>query len=151
MTEPDHPRSRQSHAMRATTLDDWGKLVLRITVAGLLLFHGLAKVTGGVGWMAQPLGAVGLPAFVAYGVYVGEVVAPLLAVVGKFTRIAGALIAINMFAAIMLVRRDELFTIQEQGGGLATELELAFLFGGVALALLGSGRYALSRGQGRWD
>ncbi|HEX6307520.1 MAG TPA: DoxX family protein [Longimicrobiales bacterium] len=134
-----------------TDLQDFGKLVLRLTVGGLLLFHGIAKVTGGVDWIAGPLGAVGLPAFIAYGSYAGEVLAPILAILGKFTRIAGVLIAINMFAAIMLVRRDEMLTVQEQGGGLAIELELLFLLGGVALALLGSGRYALSRGQGRWD
>ena len=136
---------------RTAALDDWGKLILRLTVGGLLLFHGIAKLTGGVDWMAQPLAAVGLPAFLAYGAYVGEIVAPVLAVIGKFTRIAGALIAIDLLVAILLVRRDQMFAIQEQGGALAIELELLFLLGGVALALLGSGRYALSRGQGRWD
>ena len=136
---------------RRTALEDWGKLLLRLAVAGLLLLHGIAKVQGGVGWIAAPLAAVGLPAFLAYGAFVGEVLAPVLALIGKFTRIAGVLIAINMLTAILLVLRDQVFEWKEQGGGLAIELELLFLLGGLAIALLGSGRLALSRGQGRWD
>ena len=131
--------------------DDWGKLVLRLAIGGLLLFHGISKATNGVGWMAGPLSAVGLPAFVGYGVYVGEIIAPILAIVGKFSRIAGLVIAFNMLMAIVLVLRSRVFSINPQGGGWAIELEMLFLLGGVAIALLGSGRYALSRGQGRWD
>lgn len=136
---------------RRSALEDWGKLLLRVTIAGLLLLHGISKIGGGVGWMAGPLGAVGLPAVVAYGVYVGEVIAPLFALAGKFTRLAGLVIAFNMLVAILLVQRDKMFMISEQGGGLAIELDLLFLFGGLAIALLGSGRYALSRGEGRFD
>ena len=131
--------------------DDWGKLVLRLAVGGLLLFHGISKATNGIGWMAGPLSAVGLPAFVGYGAYVGEIVAPILAVVGKFSRIAGLVIAFNMLMAIVLVLRNRVFSINPQGGGWAIELEMLFLLGGVAIALLGSGRYALSKGRGRWD
>ena len=131
--------------------DDWGKLLLRLAIGGLLLFHGISKATTGIGWMAGPLSAVGLPAFVGYGVYVGEIVAPILAIVGKFSRLAGVIIAFNMLTAIILVLRERIFSINPQGGGWAIELEMLFLLGGVAIALLGSGRYALSRGQGRWD
>lgn len=131
--------------------DDWGKLLLRLTIGGLLLFHGIFKVTTGVGWMAGPLGAVGLPAFVGYGAYVGEVVAPILAIIGKFSRIAGLVMAFNMLIAIVLVQSDQIFAIKPQGGGWGIELEMLFLLGGIAISLLGSGRYALSRGEGRWD
>jgi putative oxidoreductase len=131
--------------------DDWGKLLLRLTVGVLLLFHGVAKLTGGIGWMAGPLSAIGLPAFVGYGVFIGEVVAPILAIVGKFSRIAGLVIAFNMLAATLLVRRDAIFSRNPQGGGWAIELEMLFLLGGLAIFLLGSGRYAVSKGRGRWD
>lgn len=140
-----------THATSRREWEDWGKLLLRLTVGGLLLLHGIAKVTDGVDWMAEPLSAVGLPAFIAYGAYVGEVAAPILAIIGKFARLAGLVIAFNMLMAIVLVLRDQAFSIKEQGGGLAIELELLFLLGGVAIFLLGSGRYALSKGQGRWD
>lgn len=130
--------------------DDIGKLTLRLAVS-LLLLHGFAKVTGGIGWMAGALGAIGLPAFIGYGVYVGEIVAPLLILAGKFTRPAGLVVAFNMFMAVIVARRDAMFALNERGGGWAIELEMLFLLGGVALWFLGSGRYALSRGTGRWD
>lgn len=133
------------------SLDDWGKLLLRVTVACLLLFHGIFKVRNGIAWMEGPLSAVGLPAFVAYGVYVGEIVAPIFVIVGKYTRLAGLVIAFDLLMAILLVQRQRIFSVNPQGGGLAIELELFFLMGGLAIALLGSGRYALSRGNGRWN
>jgi putative oxidoreductase len=89
------------------------------------------------------LSQMGLPGFLAYGAYVGEVVAPLLVLVGVFTRPAALVIALHMAAAMLLARRDAIFTINPQSGGMATEVELLFLFGAVAIALLGSGRYAL--------
>jgi hypothetical protein len=58
--------------------DDAGKLVLRLAVAGIILFHGLFKLTHGVEWIRQPLGDLGLPGILAYGAYLGEVVAPVL-------------------------------------------------------------------------
>ena len=130
--------------------NDWGRLVLRLGVGVLLLLHGIFKLRNGIGWMAGPLSSVGLPAFVGYGVYVGEVVAPLFVIVGKFARLAGLVIAFNLLMAIVLVLRDKLFSLN-QGGGWAVELEMFFVFAGVAIFLLGSGRYSLSRGQGRWD
>lgn len=130
--------------------NDSGKLVLRLTIGVLLLLHGIAKLKGGIGWMAGPLGAFGLPAFLGYGVYIGEVVAPLMLIAGKWTRLAGLVVAINMLGAIILVQRDKVAALN-QGGGWAIELEMLFLLGGVALFLLGAGRYSVSRGIGRWD
>lgn len=54
---------------------DAGKLALRLTFGGLMLFHGVAKIQHGVGWIAGALQEQGLPAFIAYGVYVGEILA----------------------------------------------------------------------------
>lgn len=133
-----------------TSREDAGKLVLRLTIAVLLLLHGIAKLKGGIGWMGGALGSLGLPAFIGYGVYVGEIVAPLLLIVGKFTRIAGLIVAFNMLMAIIIALRDKIFTLN-QGGGWAIELEMLFMLGGVVIFLLGSGRYALSKGVGRWD
>jgi putative oxidoreductase len=130
--------------------DDWGKLLLRLAVAGLLIFHGIAKLKNGIGWMAGPLSGLGLPAFVGYGVYVGEVIAPIFVILGKWARIAGLVIAFNMMGAIVIALRDKMFTLN-MGGGWAIELELLFLFGGITIFLLGSGKYSVSRGNGPWD
>ena len=124
---------------------DAGLLLLRFGVGALLLFHGVYKITHGVAWIAGPLGAVGLPPWVAYGVYIGEVVAPVLLILGLWTRLARLVIAFDMFMAIFLARRADIGKISEMGGGLAIELELLFLVGGLTLALTGGGRYGLSR------
>jgi putative oxidoreductase len=54
----------------------FGKLLLRLAVGGLMLFHGLHKLFGGVGFISGMLVEKGLPGFIAYGVLIGEVVAP---------------------------------------------------------------------------
>ena len=137
-------------AVTATRREDGGKLILRLAVGGLLLFHGIAKLKGGIGWMGGMLDGIGLPEFVGYGVYVGEVIAPLFLLAGKFARPAGLIVAFNMLVAVLLGRRDGIAALN-QGGGWAIELELLFLLGGLAIWFLGSGRFAMSRGAGRWD
>jgi len=131
--------------------DDLGKLILRLTVAVLLVFHGIAKLKGGIGWMAGMLAAHHIPVFVGYGVYVAEVVAPILLIVGILTRPAALVIAFDMFMAITLVVGGKTFRPNPQGGGLGGELELFYLLASLAIFFLGSGRYAISKGQGRWD
>ena len=130
--------------------EDWGKLLLRLAIGGLLIFHGIFKMRNGIGWMSGMLAGLGLPAFVGYGVYVGEVIAPLFVLLGKWTRIAGLVLAFNMFSAIMIAQRSKI-PVLSRAGGWAIELEMLFLLGGIAIFLLGSGRYALSKGEGRWD
>jgi len=73
--------------------EDVGKLALRIALGVLILFHGVAKLTGGIDFITDVVVKAGLPSFVAYGVYVGEVVAPLMLIAGWHTRLGAALIA----------------------------------------------------------
>src|SRR5687767_8580314 len=120
-----------------------GKLILRLTLGGLILFHGVAKLMGGVSGLSGAVTGAGLPAFVTYGVYVGEVVAPILVLLGWYSRIGAAVIAINMIFAIALAHRAELFSLGDSGGW-ALELQGMFLFTGLALALIGPGRFSLN-------
>ena len=131
--------------------NDAGKLILRLAVGGLMAFHGLSKLRHGVAWMAGPLSAHHLPSFLAYGVYVAEVVAPILLIIGLFTRLAGTVIAFEMVVAIYLVLGAGAFTLDKQTGALKSELQFLYMLGGLAIALMGSGRYAMSKGKGRWD
>ena len=129
----------------STNRTDGGLLVLRLGLGALILFHGIYKVTHGVAWIAGPLGKVGLPAWLAYGVYVAEVVAPVLVIVGLWARPAALVIAFDMFMAIFLARRGDVAKINPMGGGWAIELELMFLVAALAIALMGSGRYGIGR------
>ncbi|MDD9257112.1 DoxX family protein [Klebsiella variicola] len=111
--------------------DDAGKLLLRLAVGGLMLFHGLHKLLDGVGGISGMLVAKGLPGFIAYGVLVGEVVAPCLLILGVLTRPAALVLAFTMVVAW------------------AIENLVYFFVGALAIALLGAGRYSLA-GQSAW-
>lgn len=136
--------------MSSSTLDNFGKLILRLTLGLLLILHGAAKLSSGIGGIEAMVIARGLPAFLAWGVYVGEVIAPLLLIVGIYTRLGGLLIAINMIVAILLVHMGELFSLTG-GGGWGLELQGMFLFGGLVVACLGAGAYSLGGRGGRWN
>lgn len=55
----------------------------------------------------------------------------------------------DMIAAIVLVLRPRLFTVNQSGGGWGIELEAMILLVAVSVFLLGSGRYRAGRGV--WD
>lgn len=124
-------------------MNDGARLLLRLVLGLLMLLHGIAKLRGGIAPIAGMVTGAGLPAWFAYGVYVGEVVAPLLVVTGWYSRIAAALIAVNMLFAIGLAHRGEIFDLGATGGW-ALELQGLFLAVAVAVALLGPGRYAIN-------
>jgi putative oxidoreductase len=124
--------------------EDIGKLVLRLTLGILILLHGLAKITGGVSGISGMLQGAGLPGPLAYGAYVGEVLAPLLVIIGFYARIGALTIVVHMLFAIGLAHMNDLFALG-RGGGWAIELQAFFLLTAVAVALIGPGRYAVNR------
>lgn len=124
--------------------DDTGKLLLRLMLGGFMLFHGYAKITKGVSGIETSLVTMGLPAWVAYGVYIGEVFAPLLIIVGYYARVGGAIIAINMIFAITLSHSKQLLDLGKSGGW-ALELQGFFLLTGLVILLIGPGRFAINR------
>jgi putative oxidoreductase len=126
------------------TQHELGKLILRVTLGVLILLHGIAKIRNGVGPIEGMVVAHGLPGFLAYGAYVGEVLAPLLVIAGFHARIGAALIAINMLFAIGLAHMAQLGQLGEQGGW-ALELQGMFLAGAIAVMLLGPGRYSVNQ------
>lgn len=128
-----------------TSNPDLGRLILRITLAVVLLFHGIFKLNNGIDWMREPLAAFGLPAFVGYGVFVAELVAPVLLIVGFWTRLAALVIAFNMAMAVILVLRDRVMTINPSGGGWGIELEALIGLTALALFFMGSGKYSVVR------
>jgi len=141
------------HTTTSTTIrstDDAGKLLLRAVLAILLLFHGVSKLSGGIGFITGMLQGLGLPAFLGYGVYIGEVVAPLLILVGLYTRPAALVVAINMVVALLLAHTSQFFTLSDTGGW-ALELQGMYLGGALAVALLGAGRYSLGGINGRFN
>jgi len=124
--------------------DDIGKLILRLTLGILMLLHGIAKLRYGVSGIEGMVTSHGLPGFLAYGVFVGEVIAPLMVIAGWHARTGGLIIAFNMVVAIALAHSTQLFAIGKQGGW-ELELQGFYLFTAIVVALVGPGRFALNR------
>jgi putative oxidoreductase len=129
---------------------DVGRFLLRFTVGALLLVHGVQKLTHGVDGIARGVVLHGLPHFVAYGVYVGEVIAPVLTIVGVFTRPAALVIVFNMLVAIALQHPRDVAHLSRTGGW-AIELPALYLLGAACVALLGAGRFSGAGARGRWN
>jgi putative oxidoreductase len=117
---------------------------LRLTLGVLILFHGVGKLLhpDSLEFIGGRLAGLGLPEALAFGVYLGEVVAPLMIILGIFTRVGGLLIVINMIFAIVLAHTGDLFMLGEHGGW-RLELQGFFLFCALAIMFLGSGRFAV--------
>jgi len=120
-----------------------GKLVLRVVLAVLVLLHGIAKLKSGIGGIVGLVTGAGLPALLAYGVYIGQVIAPLLVLAGWYSRIGALVIAVTMIFAVGLVHGAELMALNRMGGW-ALELQGMYFFTALAIALLGPGRFSLN-------
>ena len=123
--------------------NDVAKLILRLTVGIMMLFHGLDKIINGIGGVKHLTTASGLPEFIAYGVYVGEVVVPILILLGAYARAASAVLALNMLFAIFLAYSNSLFTLGKHGAPVF-ELPFLYLMMSVLIVMFGSGKYALN-------
>lgn len=121
---------------------DIGLLILRLSVATLMLFHGAAKISHGVDGIAKGLVAKGLPEFLVYGVYIGEIIVPFLLIIGLFTRLASVFMAGTMAIAIWVAYSSKLFVLSKFGAPII-ESPLMFLLIAVTLMFTGAGKYSL--------
>ncbi|HKJ71860.1 MAG TPA: DoxX family protein [Gammaproteobacteria bacterium] len=124
--------------MHPSTADNVGKLILRIVLGILILLHGIAKIQGGVGWIVDTVG------FLGYAVYLGEVLAPVLLIIGWHARIGAALVAINMLFAIGIAHTNEIFALTSHGGW-QIELQGMYLFAALALVFTGPGKLGVNQ------
>ena len=127
--------------------EDSAKLILRLTIGVLVLLHGIAKLTNpeALGFIESLLSKKHLPEFLAYGVYIGEIVAPIMLIIGYRVRCAAGLIAFTLAMAIFLAHLSDIFSLAKMGGGYALELQALYLFGALAIYGLGAGKYVLVR------
>lgn len=123
--------------------NDIAKLILRLTVGVMILFHGLDKIINGIGGIKHLTVSAGLPEFLAYGVYIGEVVVPILILLGVYARVASLVLALNMCFAIFLAYGNSLFVLSKHGAP-SFELPFLYLIMSILITMLGSGKYALN-------
>ena len=130
--------------------DDVGKFLVRFTIGGLMLIHGINKIIYGTDEVNQILSSVGIPNFFSFGVFLGEVIGPILLLLGYKARLGAFLVATNMLIAILLVHSTQLTQVNALGGWMI-ELNALYLLGAIAVIFLGSGRLSLSKGRGALD
>ncbi|MGO2751239.1 MAG: DoxX family protein [Pseudoclavibacter sp.] len=116
-------------------------LILRIALGATMLLHGIQKLTTtGIGGVQEMLAGLGVPLADIAGAALPfvEIVAGGLLIVGLFTRVAAALLAVVSFGAMFTVHFSAGFFAQD--GGYEFVLVLALL--AIALVLTGGGRWA---------
>jgi len=124
---------------------DLGILFARLGLGVCLFMHGFAKILHGIGGVKSILTKAGLPEVMAYGSYAGEVVAPIMIILGIFSRI-GALLVIGTSLTIMYAYYGlgNLFELTNVGGFKA---EILYLYIALSLCIIfnGSGKYAIRK------
>ena len=124
--------------------DDIAKLVLRLGFGIMMLFHGIHKLIDGIAPVEAMLRAHGLPGWFGYGVFLGEVIAPLMIIVGLYARAAALGVVFTMLTAIALT--TGFFPLELGKTGAPTfELPLLYLLAAVILFLGGPGKYGVNR------
>lgn len=126
--------------------NDLGLLLLRLTIGGLMLFHGIHKLVSGVGFISGMLEGMGLPGFMAYFSLAAELLCSLMIIAGAWTRAAAVVFAGNMAVAILMAHSGQIFSVDPMTGGWAIELPMLYLLGAVVLIFTGAGKYAVTKG-----
>ena len=124
--------------------DNIGKLILRMMLGGMILFHGIDKALHGISFIKGMLKVHNLPEVLVYGVYVGEILAPIFVIIGWQSRMWAGVIGINMAMAIYLTQMSSLLKLGSHGAW-AVETPMFYLLSAVAIMFLGSGKYAVTR------
>lgn len=120
-----------------------GLLILRISIAFTMLIYGITKFINGIDFIKDLLVQYKLPSFLGYGIYIGEILAPILIIIGFRTKLAGLVFAINCLVAILMVQLPNLLKLNEFGGWAIGPIFIYMMFG-VALYFTGAGKYAVS-------
>ena len=124
-------------------LDSIGKLLLRLSIGGMILLHGVYKIVHGVDGVKHLLHIHHIPEILAYGVYVTEVIAPLFVIIGWRSRFWALWIVFDMVMAIFLTKQSAIYHLISNGAW-GIETQALFLFGALSIACIGAGRYAIS-------
>ncbi len=115
-----------------------GLLLLRLGFSGLMLTHGIPKlmnlVQGNLEF-SDPLGIGAVPSLIL--TVIGEVICPLLIIIGYKTRLAAIPAAITMAVAAFVVHGADPLGTKEKA--------LVYLFAFLVIALTGPGKYSVDR------
>jgi putative oxidoreductase len=122
--------------LRTHRIHDLSHFGLRIVVGVFFIVHSQMKFGSGFGGFLQ---SEGLPPEMAILIGLLESIGGILLIVGVLSRIASALIAIDMLGAIIYVKKAQSFS-----GKNGIELELLAFIILITIMVLGPGRISLS-------
>ncbi len=126
-------------------------LIIRIGIGTMMLMHGWAKITQGIGPIEGIFASKGIPTFIAYGSYLGEVLAPILIIIGYRARLAALIFLLTVIVALLTAHAGDIISLNAHGmGGWAAELLGLYIMGGLSLFYTGAGKYAIST-KSAWD
>ena len=131
--------------------EDFAKLVLRVTVSVLILLHTWAVINGELA-IRETLMRWGLPVGLAWTSVIFEGIAPIMVILGVYTRAGASMMTFWMVMAFLLAHIDtgHIFELAQNGVGWRVEGPFFFFACSLCVALLGAGRYGLNIG-GRWN
>ncbi|MBP0902269.1 DoxX family protein [Mariniflexile gromovii] len=115
---------------------DLGLLILRIGFASLMLTHGIPKINSlfeSPIKFADPFGIGETTSLIL--TLIGEVVAPILILIGFKTKLAAIPVVITMFVAAFVIHASDPLNVKEKA--------LLYLFGFLVLLFTGSGKYSV--------
>ncbi|MFT5102960.1 MAG: putative oxidoreductase [Candidatus Latescibacterota bacterium] len=121
-----------------TSTHHLGLLFLRVSFAGAMLAHGIPKLLKLISGNFEFGNPIGLgPELSLILTVIGEAICPMLIIIGFKTRIAAIPTIIAMLVAAFVVHGADPFATKEKA--------LLYLFGFIAIALLGGGKFGVSR------
>jgi len=131
--------------------EETAKLIVRVTVSVLILFHTWAVMNGEEA-IRDTLASWGLPVALAWTAVIFEGVAPIMVILGVYARAGAWMMTFWMVMAFALahIHTGHLLQLSPNGVGWRVEGPFFFLALSLAVALQGAGRYGLNIG-GRWN
>lgn len=118
---------------------DFGLLILRVGLAGMLLTHGIPKflefIGGNMSVVGDPIGIGALISSIL--AILAEFIAPVLVLIGLKTRMAAILVMIMMAVAAFAVHAGDPFSVKEKA--------LLYLIGFTVIALMGAGKISVDK------
>jgi putative oxidoreductase len=125
--------------------------LIRVSVGGTLLVHGIVKMMGPpvAVFAQQSMAKRGIePALlIAWLIFINETIGAVCIILGLFTRLFAASIAIEMAVITFFVLYPHGYGFTQPGGGYEYTLLWGLIF--LAIALRGGGPYSLDRLIGR--
>ncbi|WP_260255132.1 DoxX family protein [Elizabethkingia meningoseptica] len=94
---------------------DLGIFISRIAIGLPMLVYGISKLIHGVCFIEDLVIAKGFPSFFAYGVFVGEIIAPVMIIAGKgIIKMCFCLQPVSSNALLKCIRKQGSYRLRQR-------------------------------------